>query len=363
MAKDYYSVLGVNRTSSQDDIKKAFRALARKYHPDSTTEDKKIAEEKFKEISEAYEVLSDQDKRRIYDQTGRVDFGQGRQDFTWQDFTHYSDFEDLFNRFFGGGGFGSDLFGGFRNQGPDLDLAVRLKVSLSDVYYGVSKSVKFRRNAQCDTCAGTGAKDGKLNVCKTCGGSGQQRYVQGQGFFKMVSVVTCKTCGGIGKIPVETCQRCKGSGVLTITDSLSVNLPKGAPDNLKIRFRGKGQSHSGRTGDLFVILNVLDEPGIVRRGEDLYVSREISFPEAALGTELEVPLFNEVVPVKIPSGTQPGEVVRIRGSGMPSMRGSTKGDLYVRASVVVPKHLTAREKELISELGETVQKKHSWFSK
>lgn len=363
MAKDYYSVLGVNKNASLDEIKKSFRALARKYHPDSTTEDKKVAEEKFKEISEAYEVLSDQDKRRMYDQTGTVDFGQGRQDFTWQDFTHYSDFEDLFNRFFGGGGFGGDFFGGFRNQGPDLDLAVRLRVSLSDVYYGESRSVKFRRNAQCDVCAGTGAKGGKVNVCRTCGGSGQQRYVQGQGFFKMVSVVTCKTCGGRGKIPVETCQKCRGSGTLTISDTVTVSIPKGAPDNLKIRFRGRGQSHNGRSGDLFVVVSVMDEPGIARRGNDIYIAQEISFPEAALGTELEIPLFNERVSVKVPSGTQPGEVIRIRGSGMPVMKGNSKGDLYVRTNVVVPKHLSSKEKELISELGTSVTKKHSWFSK
>ncbi len=364
MAKDYYSVLGVARNASQDEIKKSFRSLARKYHPDTTKEDKKAAEEKFKEISEAYEVLSDQDKRRMYDQTGRVDFGQGRQDFTWQDFSHYSDFEDLFSRFFGGGGFGGDFFGGgFRNQGPDLDLAVRMRVSLSDAFYGETRTVKFRRNAQCDICSGTGAKNGKLNVCRACGGSGQQRHVQGQGFFKMVSVVTCNTCGGRGRIPVETCQKCRGSGTLTITDSLTVNIPKGAPDNLKIRFRGRGQSHNGRTGDLFVVINVPNEPGIVRRGDDIYVAHEVTFPEAALGTDLDIPLFNEKINVKIPSGTQPGEVIRIKGSGMPIMRGNTKGDLYVRANVTVPKHLSSKEKELIAELGQTVTKKRSWFSK
>lgn len=362
MAKDYYSALGVNKNASQDDIKKAFRQLAMKYHPDSTKEDKKVAEEKFKEISEAYEVLSDPEKRRMYDQTGSVDFGQGRSDFTWQDFSHFSDFDDLFSRFFGGGGT-SDLFGGFRNQGPDLDLAVNVKVSLSDVFYGETRTVKFRRNSICETCNGTGAKNGKVVTCPTCGGSGQQRYVQGQGFFKMVSVVTCKTCGGTGKVPVEPCPTCKGSGTVTINDSVNVNIPKGAPDKVRIRFRGHGQSQNGRTGDLYVIISIADEPGIVRRGNDIYMQQEISFPEAALGTELEMNLFRERITLKVPPGTQPGESLRVKGSGFPIMNSNSRGDLHVRIMVSVPKKLNAREKELIAELGQMSPKKHSWFSK
>ncbi len=363
MAKDYYRSLGVDKNASEDDIKKAFRTLAKKYHPDSTSEDKKVAEEKFKEISEAYEVLSDPEKRRRYDQTGSVDFGQGRQDFTWQDFSHFSDFDDLFSRFFGGSGAGDIFGGGFRNQGPDLDLAVRLKVTLSDVYYGETKTVKFRRNSICEVCNGTGAKNGKVKTCPTCGGSGQQRVVQGQGFFKMVSVTTCRTCGGTGKIPIETCQNCKGTGTIAVNDSVNVTIPKGAPDNVKIRFRGHGQSQGGRTGDLFVVLNIMDEPGITRRGNDLYITTEISFPEAALGTSVEVNLFREKIDVKIPAGTQPGEVLRVKNGGMPVMNSNSKGDLHVRVLVSVPKHLSSREKELIAELGNFGQKKHSWFSR
>ena len=362
MAKDYYASLGVSKNATPEEIKKAFRALAIKYHPDSTKEDKKQAEEKFKEISEAYEVLSDPDKRRMYDQTGSVEFGQGRSDFTWQDFSHFSDFDDLFSRFFGGGGV-DDLFGGFRNQGPDLDLAVRVKVSLSDVYYGETKTVKFRRNSVCQACNGTGAKDGKVATCRTCGGSGQQRYVQGQGFFKMVSVVTCKTCNGTGKVPIEQCPICKGTGTITINDSVNVNIPKGAPDNVKIRFRGHGQSQNGRTGDLYVVISITEEPGITRRGNDLYMQQEISFPEAALGTEIEFNLFKEKILLKVPAGTQPGESIRVKGAGMPIMNSGGKGDLHVRIMVSVPKRLSSREKELISELGQVTQKKHSWFSK
>ncbi len=360
MAKDYYNTLGVSKEASQDDIKKSFRQLAKKYHPDSTSEDKKVAEEKFKQISEAYEVLSDPDKRRLYDQTGTVDFGQGRQDFTWQDFSHFSDFDDLFSRFFGGG---SDFFGGFRNQGQDLDLAIRVRVSLSDVFYGETRSVKFRRNSMCETCKGTGAKNGKVSTCRACNGSGQQRFVQGQGFFKMVSVTTCKTCGGSGKLPVEVCATCKGSGTVTINDTVTVNIPKGAPDNVKIRYRGHGQSALGRTGDLFVVVNVTDEPGITRRNNDLYIVHEISFPEAALGADDEINIFREKVSLKIPPGTQPGEVIRVKGHGMPVMNSTAKGDLHVRMIVKVPKKLNAREKEIIAELGQSVSKKHTWFSR
>ncbi|EQD56430.1 chaperone protein DnaJ, partial [mine drainage metagenome] len=181
------------------------------------------------------------------------------------------------------------------------------------------------------------------------------------GFFKMVSVVTCKTCGGTGKIPVEQCPTCKGSGTVTISDSVSINIPKGAPDNVKIRFRGHGQSQNGRTGDLYVIISIADEPGITRRGNDIYMQQEISFSEAALGTELEMNLFRERITLKVPAGTQPGESLRIRGSGFPIMNSNSSGDLHVRIMVSVPKKLNAREKELIVELGQMSPKKHSWF--
>lgn len=366
MAKDYYEVLGVSRDASQDEIKKAFRGLARKYHPDANPDNRTQAEEKFKEIGEAYEVLSDSNKRRMYDQTGSVDFGSGRQDFSWQDFSHFNDFSDLgdiFRDIFGGGGggFGDSFFGGFRNRGPDLDLAMQLNVTLEDAYRGSKKNVKYRRNSPCETCKGTGAKDGKLSTCKTCNGSGQQRIVQGQGFFRMVSVTTCQACNGKGRIPVESCSVCKGNGSNPTTEDLTISVPKGAVDNLRLRVRGKGQSHNGSTGDLYVVLRVNQAKHMKRRDDDIVIDRMVSFPEAALGTSFEVDIFGNKYDIKVPSGTQPGEILRVKGAGMPRLNSRGSGDLLVKVNIEVPKHLSAKQKELLGQLMEESGKKKSWF--
>ena len=368
MAKDYYQTLGVEKTASQDEIKKAFRQLARKYHPDANPENKAQAEEKFKEISEAYEVLSDENKRKMYDQTGSVDFGSGRSDFTWQDFSHQGDFSDLrdiFDRIFGGGsGFGGgneSFFGGFGNNEPNLDLLTDLKITLRDAFEGNSTTVKYRRNAPCEECKGTGAEGGKLKRCPTCNGTGQQRVVQGQGFFRMVSVTTCKTCNGRGVIPVTPCKVCKGTGSIPTTESLEIKIPRGAVNNLRLRLRGKGQSYNGKTGDLYVQLVIPDDPLVKRINDDLQVIQEISFPEAALGGDRTIEIFGRQHAVKIPAGTQPGEVIRVKGVGMPHLNAKGSGDLLVVMKVVVPKHLSSKQKELISALMEEGEKKHSWL--
>lgn len=365
MAKDYYQVLGVSKEASQDEIKKAFRVLARKYHPDANPDNRKESEEKFKEIGEAYEVLSDTNKRRMYDQTGSVDFGSGRQDFTWQDFSHFNDFSDLGdifrNIFGGGGGFGDFFSGGFGNRGPDLDMAMQLSVSLEDAYRGSTKNIKYRRNAPCQACKGTGGKDGKVTTCRTCNGTGQQRIVQGQGFFRMVQVTTCRTCNGKGRTPVENCPVCKGNGSNTITEELNITVPKGAVDNLRLRLRGKGQSHNGSTGDLYVVLRVDQDKSLKRRNDDIILDRIVSFPEAALGTSLEVSVFGNSYEIKVPQGTQPGEVLRIRGAGMPHMNSRGSGDLLVKINVEVPKHLSSKQKDLLQQLMEESGKKKGWF--
>ncbi|HLH86317.1 MAG TPA: molecular chaperone DnaJ [Thermoplasmataceae archaeon] len=368
MAKDYYSILGVPRNASQDEIKRAFRTLARKYHPDANPDNKKEAEEKFKEISEAYEVLSDENKRRMYDQTGRVEFGQGRSDFTWQDFSHFDDFSDLrdiFNRIFGGGfGFGSQndtFFSGFGRDQESLDLITSLRIPLRDAYYGGRKTIKYRRNAPCETCGGTGSETRRTSTCPTCGGTGQQRVVQGQGFFRMVTVTTCKTCSGRGQVPEKTCSRCKGTGSVSITENLEVEIPKGAQNNIRLRVRGKGQSSLGRSGDLYVVLNIDEEPGIKRVQDDIIVQAEVSFPEAALGTEKEIKVFDETFKVTIPPGTQPNEIIRIKGAGFPRLNSRGNGDLLVEVKIVVPKHLTARQKEILQEFMGESPKKHSWL--
>lgn len=367
MAKDYYETLGVSRSASQDEIKKAFRSLARKYHPDANPENKAEAEAKFKEIGEAYEVLSDENKRKMYDQTGSVDFGSGRQDFNWQDFTHFNDFSDLgdlFRTIFGGGGggfSGDSFFGGFGDRGPDLDMGIQMKINLSDAYKGTQKKIKYRRNSPCEECKGTGAKNQKLNTCNVCQGTGQERVVQGQGFFRMVSVTTCRTCNGRGKIPVERCNVCNGAGSNPITEELTVTVPKGAVDNLRLRLKGKGQSHNGRTGDLYVLISVDEDRNFRRRNDDLVVDKSVSFPEAALGTSMEVDVFGDNHEVKVPSGTQPGEIVRIKNAGMPHLNGRGSGDLLVRVNVEVPKHLNSKQKDLVKQLMDEFGKKKGWF--
>lgn len=369
MAKDYYEVLGVSKTASQEEIKKAFRTLAKKYHPDANPENKEEAAEKFKEISEAYEVLSDENKRRMYDQTGRVDFGSGRSDFTWQDFSHFDDFSDLrdiFGKIFGGNfGFGgsNDFFSGMQNSGPNLDLVTSVDINLEEAYYGSTRMLKYRRNAPCQACNGTGSKDGKMITCPTCHGTGQIRNVRGQGYFRMVSVSVCPTCNGRGTVPSQPCPVCKGTGYVTVTENLQINIPRGAPDQLRLRLKGKGQYNNGRTGDLYVILNVHEAPGIQRSDDNLYINLDVSFPEAALGSKREIRLFRETFDVNIPSGTQPNDIIRLKGKGMPHMNSSGSGDLMIRVKLVVPKHLNSTQKQIISQLMEEGNKKHSWFGK
>ncbi len=364
MAKDYYKILGVDRNATDEEIKKAFRELAKKWHPDLHPENKQEAEEKFKEISEAYEVLSDPQKRRMYDQTGTVDFGAGGQNFDWDNFTHYSDLNDIFNDIFGGN-FASDFFSGFgrghREEQYDLDLYTNLDITLEDAYYGTEKRIKYRRNAMCPDCNGTGAKNGKLITCPTCNGTGQQRIVRGQGFFRMVTVTTCQTCGGRGKIPEEKCPKCNGTGTVVVNEDISVKIPKGATDNLRLRVQGKGQSYNGRTGDLYVVLRVRNDRNVQRINDDLMIDQKINFAQAALGDTIEVNIFKEKYSLKIPEGTQPGEVLRIKGAGMPHLNGHGSGDLLVRINVDVPKRLTPKQKELIREIFDIKENHRSWF--
>ncbi len=359
MAKDYYKILGVDRNASAEEVKKAFRQLARKYHPDANPENKKEAEERFKEISEAYEVLSDPQKKSMYDRTGQVNFGGDGSNFRWEDFTHFTDFEDIFSRIFGSFGNGS-MFTSARNEGPDLDLAVRVRIDLEDAYYGRKQTIKYRRNVPCNACNGTGSKDGVLITCSTCGGTGQERVVQGQGFFNMVTVITCRTCGGRGKIPRVVCPNCHGVGSVSATESLEVQIPRGAVNNLKIRFKGRGQSLYGRTGDLFVVLQVENGSNLERDGDDIIVEETFSFPDVALGAERDVKIFNESVHLKVPPGTQPGDVVKVKGSGFPRFKGSGNGDLLVKVKVDVPKHLSSSQKELLEQLKGDLDKKRFW---
>ncbi|MFG1450472.1 MAG: molecular chaperone DnaJ [Thermoplasmataceae archaeon] len=368
MAKDYYSILGVSKSASQDEIKKAFRTLAKKYHPDSAEGDKVQAEAKFKEISEAYEVLSDENKRRVYDQTGSVEFGSGGSDFTWQDFSHASDFSDLgdiFNRIFGGnfgfGGAEGSFFGQSTRSRQNLDLLTNIRVTLEDVYYGTRKSIRYKRMAPCETCKGTGSKTFRTSTCPACNGTGQQRIVQGQGFFRQVMVTVCRNCQGSGSIPEQPCQVCSGKGTTSITENIEIEIPKGAEDKLRLRVKGKGQADHGVVGDLYVAINVQPEQNIRRIRDDLLIPLEISFPEAVLGAEKDVSVFREKLTVKIPSGVQPNEIVKVKGSGFPHLNSRGRGDILLEMKLTVPKHVSSAQKELLEKFMEEGEKKHSWL--
>ncbi len=363
MAKDYYEILGVPRDASQEDIKKAFRALVKKWHPDANPDNKKLAEEKFKEIGEAYEVLSDENKRRIYDQTGKADFGNGQEGFNWQDFRNNSDFSDIFDEIFRnfGGGFGGDSFFGGRRT-AQLDLSVEIEITMADSYNGVKRDIKYRRTVDCDVCNGTGY-EGNVRKCPTCNGTGQERIAQQQGMFRFVNTIMCRTCGGKGFIGDRKCHQCHGSGKKSVVETRTVDIPAGVTDGARIVLRGLGDSEKNNTGDLYVFVRVKPEKGIRRVENDLIISKTVSFPQAALGADDMVEFFDQKIEFKIPAGTQPNDVIRIKGKGFPKIHGTGRGDLQIKINIEVPRKLTPQQRELIEKLlDEPVQKK-GWFGK
>lgn len=361
MAKrDYYEVLGVPKTASTDDIKQAYRRLARQYHPDVAKENPKIAEEKFKEISEAYEVLADGERRGKYDQLGfsgvETDFGPGG--FNWQNFTHQGDLEDLlgasplFQQLFGGG-LGSP-FGAGRRGGParGSDVEVTVRLPLLAAVKGAKPMIEVPRSSGCPDCKGTGARDGKaLETCPECHGQGQVRRVQNRGFTQLVTIGTCPRCRGAGAIILEKCPTCKGSGRLHSVERIEVSVPPGVEDGAVLRVPGHGTDGAagGRSGDLFVQV-VFDPVDHIRRdGQDAYSETTVPLASALLGGEVTVPTIDEEATLKIPPGTQPETQFRLRGHGFPRFRGGTRGDLFVTVHLDVPRSLSARERELVRE--------------
>ena len=344
--KDYYEILGVPRNASQEEIKKAFRRLARKYHPDINKDPE--AQEKFKEINEAYQILSDPEKRKLYDMYGHAAFeGQGAQGQTYT--TQIPDLEDILNEIneFFGGGFGSvfdTIFEraarGRRRTGrrPQRgeDIYKTVEISLEDAYRGTTVEVDVDREVECRACGGTGYDQSKgVRTCPTCGGTGQ--VVQRQ--FFMTIAQTCPTCRGEGTV-YEPCRECGGRGVVRDRDRIKVRIPPGVDTGSKLVVEGKG--HAGRfggpPGNLYIQVRVKPHRIFDRKGDDLYVDVNVTYPEAVLGTQIEVPtLSGEKVKVKIPPGTKHGDLIRVEGKGMPRLRGSGRGDLYVRVNVDVPK--------------------------
>jgi len=377
MAKrDYYEVLGVPKTASEDEIKQAYRRLARQYHPDVTKGDPKAGEEKFKEISEAYEVLADTDKRQKYDQMGfagvETDFGPGG--FNWQNFTHMGDLEDLlgasplFAQFFGG--FGSPFAGTGRRggafRGNDVEVAVRLP--LIAAVHGAHPTVEVPHTGPCPECHGNGAKGGTaLETCTECDGQGQIRRVQKRGYAQFVTISECPRCHGTGQQILERCPTCGGSGRISSVERIEVTVPPGVDDGSVLRVAGHGMAGSGggRSGDLFVQVVFEDSAGFRREGQDVYSEATVSLSAALLGGETTVPTLESQAVLKIPAGTQPETQFRLRGHGFPRFRGSARGDQIVTVHVEIPRSISGHEKELVREAlgaGSTSGKK-DWFGR
>jgi molecular chaperone DnaJ len=343
-AKDYYKTLGVDKNASQDEIKKAFRKLARKYHPDLNPGDK-VSEQKFKELNEAYEVLSDTKKRSEYDQFGSSPFGAGGHGF--EGFRPY-DSRDTFEF----GGFGdmfSDLFGAARPEaryakGPDMVMG--LELSLQEAFSGVTKTIAYNREAACKPCSGSGAESSQ--VCDACKGTGSIKT--SKGFFKMDQ--PCHVCGGKGRKITKACTVCAGRGKTPQTETLKVKIPGGADTGSRVKLKGMGGAGigGGASGDLFIEITVRPHHVFRRKGDDIFIDLPVTFGEAALGAKIEVPTIDGIAAMTLPPGTQGGQRLKLSGKGFPSAKTSDRGNQYVDVKIVVPKDLDNKAKEKIKEL-------------
>jgi len=403
---DYYTVLGVDREASKDEIKRAYRRLAKKYHPDLNKDDPKEAEEKFKEVSEAYEVLSDPQKRVNYDRFGHAGVNFGPGGFEWSDFTRYGDIEDIFGdllkNFFGGNfGFGASrgaragtrsspfdvFFGGgehgytraeerYRPQ-RGSDIRYDLEIDLEDAAKGMEKEINIVKEESCPSCNGTGASSGGLETCSTCGGAGQVRKAQRQGFAQFVSISACPHCGGSGQIIKTPCKNCNGSGKIRVDKRISVRIPPGVDTGSRLRVAGEGCAgeRGGPPGDLYVIMHVREHEFFKRAGDDLFCEVPVRFAQAAFGDEIEVRTIDgSSARIKMPAGTQSGTNFRLKNKGMPDLKGYGRGNMLVRVKVVTPKKLSKKQKDLLyefdkeeqgqeEEVGGKQKKSFSWWSK
>jgi molecular chaperone DnaJ len=362
--QDYYEVLGIGKSASKDEIKKAYRKLAMKYHPDMNKEKPKEAEERFKDISEAYEVLVDDEKRKRYDQYGhaglRDTFSGGG--FDWSDFTHFEDLSDIFGNM-SGFGFGGSIFeqffgGGTRRAGPQEGRSLRydIEISLEDAAKGLEKEIRIPHSVSCDACNGQGAKPGDISTCETCRGAGQVQRGQKRGYTNFVTIAACPGCGGSGKKITKPCTECSGAGSKKTTSTITISIPKGAEDGTRLRMRGAGDAgpNGGPPGDLFVVVHIANHEVFQREGMDLLVEVPISFSEAAIGAEVRVPTLEGSALVTIPQGTQTGTNFRLKGKGMPDMHGRGQGDQFVRVVVTTPKKLTNEQKDLLKKFADSV---------
>lgn len=348
--RDYYEVLGVSKSASKDEIKKAYRKLSKQYHPDINKEPD--AADKFKEIAEAYDVLSDDQKKAHYDQFGHTDPNQGFGGFGGQDFGGFGGFEDIFSSFFGGGG-GRRRDPNAPRQGADLQYTMTL--SFEEAAFGKETEIEIPREETCDTCHGSGAKPGtKVDTCSNCGGSGQINVEQNTAFGRIVNRRTCNVCRGTGKQIPHKCSTCGGEGKVKKRKKIQVKVPAGIDDGQQLRVSGQGEPgvNGGPAGDLYVVFHVRDHEFFERDGDDIYCEMPITFAQAALGDEIEVPTLHGKVKLKIPAGTQTGTRFRLKGKGISNVRGYGQGDQHVVVLVVTPKKLTEKQKQLLREFSE-----------
>jgi len=380
--RDYYEVLGVQKGASADEIKKAYRKVAMQYHPDRNQGDAS-AEEKFKEAAEAYEVLSDTNKKAQYDRFGHAGMG-GAASGGHGGFGGGMRMEDIFSNFgdiFGGGGddmFGS-FFGGGRQSGGrrgtrGSNLRVKLKMNYSEIANGATKKIKVKKHVHCSTCNGTGAKDkGSVQTCNTCGGSGQVRRVQSTFLGQMQTVTACPTCHGEGSTITAKCGACKGEGRVYGEETITIDVPAGVQEGMQLSMSGKGNvgERGGQAGDLLILIEEEKHPDLVRDGNDVQYVLPMSFYDVIIGTQVEVPTIDGKAKIKIPAGTQSGKIFRLKGKGFPEVNGYTKGDQLVQVKVWTPQHLNDEERKAIEKLkdapnfepGEDAKKEKSFFEK
>lgn len=356
--RDYYEVLGVSKNATKDELKKAYRKLAIQYHPDKNPGDDAV-EEKFKEAAEAYEVLSNDDKRRKYDQFGHAGLGGASGGYSgFSDINDiFSHFGDIFGGFGGFGGFGdSGRRGGQRAVRKGSNIRIKVTLSLQDVVNGVEKKLKIKKKVSCSTCGGSGAESASdVATCSTCKGSGYVTRIANTILGQMQQQSPCPTCGGEGKVITKKCTACYGEGVVDGEDTVSVKIPAGVAEGMQLNVSGKGNAarRGGIPGDLIVVIAEENHPELERDGNDILYELAISFPDAVLGATVEVPTVENNVKIKIDSGTQPGKILRLRGKGIPDINGYGRGDFLVHVQVFVPKSLSKEDKKILEKLKES----------
>ncbi len=360
MAKDYYEILGVSKSASDDEIKKAYRRLAHKYHPDKAGGE----EAKFKEINEAYQVLSDKQKRSQYDQFGTT-FEQAQQAGGFggfNDFRDFSGFAEAFSN--GGGGFGdlgdifSELFGGGRTRTSQRarrgrDISVEIEISMEEAAKGIEKDLEIYKSVVCPNCHGQGGEPGsKTETCPACSGSGQITRTRRTGFFSFSSTEPCPTCRGLGKKASVSCSRCKSEGRIKDTQKIRIKIPAGIESGQIIKLSGQGEAAElgGQAGDLYIAVKIKPHPQFKRKGNDLFYDLVIHFTQAALGDKIEIPTLDGPIKLKIPAGIDSGEIIRLRGKGMPRFQSRGRGDIMVKIQVKTPKRLSRQAKKLLEDL-------------